>query len=300
VTGGNSGTGFHTSLELARAGAHVVLAARDEQRGREALERIRAEVPDADVELRPLDLADLESVRRFALGTVDFLDRLDVLVNNAGVMAVPERRTTAQGFELQMGTNHLGHFALTGLLLPALLAARDARVVTVSSLNHRFTQGVGLDDLQSERSYGPWTAYGRSKLANLLFAFELHRRAGAAGIRLASMGAHPGWTATNLQRTGPSLGGGAVWVEPMVRITQLVAMPAAQGALSLLYAATSPAAGSGRLYGPDGLFGARGYPTETRPSRRALDHEEARRLWRRSEELTGVRFDLTSPGRNGG
>ncbi len=207
VTGANSGLGFQTALELARHGARVVMACRDQGRGAQAVDRVRAAAPGAQVELGALDLAELASVRRFAAWYRERRERegLDLLVNNAGVMAIPHRRT-ADGFEMQLGTNHLGHFALTGLLLPLLTARPGARVVTVSSIAHR-AGWISFGNLQRERRYERWTAYGQAKLANLLFAFELQRRADAVGVDLLSMAAHPGYAATNLQAVGPQMSG---------------------------------------------------------------------------------------------
>lgn len=294
VTGANSGIGFHTALELARARARVVVSSRDEAKGREAIRRIEAEVPQAEVELGVLDLADLGSVRRFAEPFRDHHGSLNVLVNNAGVMAVPQRRTTADGFELQLGTNHLGHFALTGLLLPALLARPRSRIVTVTSTAHRMGR-MRFDDLQGGRGYGPWRAYGQSKLANLLFAFELDRRASASGLDLLSVAAHPGLAATNLQSAGPRLGRFDVSARIGAGIVRPFRQPAERGALPVLYAATAHEVVGGGFYGPDGPGQARGYPTLVAPSRRALEEEAARRLWDVSKELTGVDFDIVGP-----
>ncbi|MGH2545693.1 MAG: oxidoreductase [Actinomycetota bacterium] len=291
VTGANSGIGFRTAVALARAGSRVVLTARDAVKGGDALRELLAEVPGADAELGALDLADLSSVRRFAGEIVDH--PLDLLINNAGVMAVPQRRTTADGFELQFGTNHLGHFALTGLLLPALLARPGARVVTVSSLTHRLGR-IRFDDLQGERRYGPWRAYGQSKLANLLFALELDRRAQSGGLELVSVAVHPGVSATNLQTAGPMLGRFNLSARVGAALLRPFRQPADLGALPSLYAATAPEVIGGGYYGPDGPGQMRGYPTAVRPSRRALDEDVARRLWEFSEGLTGIRFDPVS------
>ncbi len=287
VTGANSGLGFHTSLELARHGARVVLACRDVGRGEEAARRIAAEVPDATTEVRRLDLADLASVREFAAAAPP---RIDVLVNNAGVMA-PPRRTTADGFESQLGTNHLGHFALTGLLVGNLGEAPAPRVVTVSSTVHRMGR-MHWDDLQLERRYRRWDAYGQSKLANLLFAFELQRRAGAAGWPLRSVAAHPGYASTNLQVTGPSQESSALsrlWLKVGTRI---MAQSDAMGALPQLFAATVKDVPGGAYVGPGGLFEQRGHPKYVSASGAAQDEEAARRLWQVSEQLTGVTYEF--------
>ena len=302
VTGANSGLGLHTSLELARAGAHVVMTARDPIRGDEALGQVRVRAGDRagarrpSVELYALDLADLGSVRAAAARLLAEHGRLDVLVNNAGVMAVP-RHLTADGFEAQLGTNHLGHFALTGLLLPALLRGGvlggPARVVTVSSLMHRFGR-LHRDDLMSERRYRPWAVYGQSKLANLLFALELQRRADAAGAALASLAVHPGYAATNLSHVGPAMAGRARRERLISRIEPLIAQPADRGAWSSLRAAGDPAARGGEFYGPGGFAGTRGCPRLETPARHARDTADAAWLWERSEELTGVDVALSA------
>ncbi len=287
VTGANSGLGFQTARQLAAHGAHVIMACRDAQRGKDALERLSADVPDADVELRSLDLADLSSVKAFASG----LDGpVQLLINNAGVMALPKRRT-ADGFEMQFGTNHLGHFALTGRLLPALASAPGARVVTVSSQMHVIGR-INFKDLQREKHYQKWLAYGQSKLANLLFAGELSRRATAAGLDLLSVAAHPGYATTNLQTAGPRMGGNRL-MERMAELgNTMFGQSDANGAIPILYAATAPDARSGQYYGPDGPFHMRGSGAKPgKPMRKALDQTTAARLWDVSEELTGVRYD---------
>jgi NAD(P)-dependent dehydrogenase (short-subunit alcohol dehydrogenase family) len=275
VTGANSGIGLAAARELARAGAHVVLAVRDPERG----ERAAGAVP-GDREVRQLDLADLASVRAFA---EEWSGPIDVLVNNAGVMAVPQGRT-ADGFELQLGTNHLGHFALTGLLLPSI----TDRVVTVSSGAHRMGR-IHLDDLNWERRrYRRWPAYGQSKLANLLFTMELERRLTEAGSPVKALAAHPGWAATNLQ--GRS--GNRALDAAMRAANRFFAQSDAMGALPTLYAAAEDLPG-GSYVGPDGRAEQRGHPTLVGRSAAAQDAEVARRLWERSEELTGVHFPLT-------
>jgi NAD(P)-dependent dehydrogenase (short-subunit alcohol dehydrogenase family) len=289
VTGANSGLGFHTALELARHGADVVMASRDASRGRDALERVRTEVPDAKAVVAIVDLADLSSVRAFAATLREGGNPIDVLVNNAGVMALP-RRQTADGFEMQIGTNHLGHFALTGLLLPALLVRPGSRVVTVSSAVAQAGR-IHFDDLQGERRYWRWGAYAQSKLANLLFAFELDRRAAAAGTGLISVAAHPGFAATNLQAAASRTQGHPIRARASALGAQLMGQPAAAGALPLLYAATEPDVHGGDYYGPDGPSSIRGHPTMVTPPHRALDAELAGRLWAESERLTGVTFD---------
>ncbi|HEX7189748.1 MAG TPA: oxidoreductase [Actinomycetes bacterium] len=290
VTGANSGLGVATATELARHGGEVVLTARDGAKGEEALRRVRIDVPGASVELAVLDLADLESVRAFATEQGD--RPLDLLVNNAGVMAVPYRRTV-DGFELQLATNHLGPFALTGLLLPALLQRPAARVVTVSSFMHWFGS-MQFGDLMSERSYDPWQAYCRTKLANLLFMRELGRRTGAAGLGLVSAAAHPGYARTNLQRVGPQMGGRRA-TEIVLRLgTAVVGQSAATGALPQLRAATDPDVRSGDYFGPRGPGEQRGLPKRVRMSANARDDTAARLLWDASEDLTGVTYPATA------
>jgi NAD(P)-dependent dehydrogenase (short-subunit alcohol dehydrogenase family) len=281
VTGANSGIGYHTALQLARHGAAVVLACRSAERGQAAFDRIRAAAPGADLTLGVLDLADLASVRAFAARHGDA--PLDVLVNNAGVMALP-RRTTADGFEMQFGTNHLGHFALTGLLLPALRAAASARVVTVTSAvawSGRFR----FDDLQGERRYSKWGAYGQAKLANLVFARELDRRV----PEITSVASHPGYAATNLQEAGPKMAGNGAMQKAMVLTNTVVAQPAAAGALPSLYAATAPDVEGGACYGPR-LLQFRGSPAKVVTPPQAAKPGLGDRLWRISESLTGVTY----------
>jgi NAD(P)-dependent dehydrogenase (short-subunit alcohol dehydrogenase family) len=277
VTGANSGLGLVIARELARAGASVVMACRNiakgEQAAQQAGDRARAQ---------QLDLADLQSVREFASTLPD--DRVDVLINNAGVMA-PPRRLTADGFESQFATNHLGHFALTGLLLPKLLAAPSPRVVTMSSDAHRIGR-IKFDDLQGARSYNNWLWYGQSKLANLMFAFELQKRAGG---KLTSVAAHPGYAATNLQFAGP-----ARFYERAVMAlgNRVIAQSADMGALPTLYAATMPDVGGGSFWGPNGFMNQRGYPHLVSAAGKAYDEQAWRRLWEVSEEMTGVRYQF--------
>ncbi|TFB98960.1 oxidoreductase [Cryobacterium sp. HLT2-28] len=291
VTGANSGLGFVTASELARHGASVTLAARDPDRGEEAAARIRAAAPDAWVQVRTLDLSSLASIRAFAGAWADeHVDGLDLLVNNAGVMNVP-RRFTADGFELQLGTNHLGHFALTGLLLGSLLRRPAARVVTVSSTLHRRGR-MNFDDLMGEASYSGWAAYGQSKLANLLFTKELARRAAVAGLPLLALAAHPGYADTNLQAVGPSMRGSAFQRGVSALANRFLAQPAEMGALPSLYAATAPGLAGDSFVGPDGRGEQRGHPRLVDRSAAAKNGTDARRLWEESERLTGVRYAL--------
>ncbi|MGE5140281.1 MAG: oxidoreductase [Rudaea sp.] len=287
VTGANRGIGFHAARMLAANGAQVILAVRDERRGQRAAERITRDSPDASLRVSLLDLANLASVRHFAEEFVGAYETLDLLLNNAGIMAIPFRRTV-DGFEMHFGSNHLGHFALTGLLFPALLAAPSARVVTVSSINHYYGR-IAFDNLHGERRYNGWLAYGQSKLANLLFAFELQRRFARARVRSISVACHPGYTSTNLQLVGPRMRGSRT-EEAFWRAAHLFGQDAASGALPLVYAAVSPDVKGGEYIGPGRLFGLRGHPVTVRSSRRARDGETAERLWEVSEELTGVRY----------
>jgi NAD(P)-dependent dehydrogenase (short-subunit alcohol dehydrogenase family) len=286
VTGANSGLGLATARELARSGATVVLACRDADKGASALERIGAEVPAARVSLGRLDLGSLASVETFAEEFCSAHEGLDLLINNAGVMA-PPRRETGDGFELQLGTNHLGHFALTARLIGAMEGRADARVVAVSSNAHKFGR-INFDDLQSERRYNRWRAYGQSKLADLITALELDRRLRAARSTVKSLAAHPGYAATNLQTSAPPLLDRTV----MIVTNRLFAQSAEAGALCLLYAATEPGLAGGVYVGPDGLGEGRGHPRVVSPSRAAYDEQVAARLWATSEQLTGVKFEL--------
>jgi len=293
VTGANSGLGLVTARELARHGASVTLAVRNTEKGERAATAIREAEPAAQVRVVALDLADLGSIRAFAEAREDI--GLDLLVNNAGVMALP-RRTTKDGFEMQIGTNHLGHFALTGLLMPALEKGDDPRVVTLSSPAHRIGS-MNFDDLQGERRYFRWSAYGQSKLANLLFAYELQRRASAAGLPLKSMASHPGYSATNLQTRGSGGDGGLLTkVEDgvMAVSNKLLAQSAEMGALPTLYAATVKDLPGGSYIGPDGMGEQRGHPQLVDSTPASKDQAAARRLWEVSEQLTGVSFDLAT------
>jgi NAD(P)-dependent dehydrogenase (short-subunit alcohol dehydrogenase family) len=290
VTGANSGLGLATTRHLARRGAHVIMAVRNEAKGRQALAGLADEQPGARLELRRLDLADLDSVRAFADALHADGIRVDVLVNNAGIM-MPPRSLSAQGHESQFASNHLGHFALTGLVLDLLQAGTDPRVVTVSSGAHR-RGSIHFDDLTGAKGYSPTAFYAQSKFANVLFGLELHRRLTATGSPVRSLLAHPGYAATNLQTSGPtgllkalgSLG------------NRLFAQDPEQGALPQLYAATEPAARSGQFIGPDGRGELRGHPTVVRAVPSAEDPATAARLWTLSEELTGVHYLDRVPG----
>ncbi|WP_285563726.1 oxidoreductase [Streptomyces sp. NBC_01463] len=284
VTGANSGLGLATTRALARRGGHVILAVRDEEKGRRAVADLTAGQPDARLEVRRLDLADLDSVRSFADRLHADRGRLDVLVNNAGVMA-PPRTLSPQGHEVQFASNHLGHFALTGLLLDLLGAGSDPRVVTVSSANHRKAR-IHFDDLTGERRYTPMGFYNQSKLANAVFGHELHRRLTAAGSPVRSLLAHPGYAATGLQTEGPV----ALVKLLFGRVLTPLAQSPDRGALSQLYAATDPSARGGEFIGPDGMGELRGGPTRVELSAGAADAATGQRLWELSERATGVRF----------
>ena len=284
VTGANTGIGFQTARMLALKGAAVTLACRSVDKGRKAAERIRAESPRALVTAEQLDLSDLENVAAFTRSFTVKNERLDLLILNAGVMVPPESRT-AQGFELQFGVNHLGHFALAGPLVPLLVATTGSRVVSVSSTAAR--RGVmDFEDLDFEkRGYSAWQAYGQSKLANQLFTLELQRRLAAAGVEVLATAAHPGWTATDLQRTAP-----------IVRfMNRFVAMQPPRGALPTLRAATDPGAAGGDYFGPDGFLQMRGDPVHVPMMTLARDPDDAARLWDVSEQLTGVSYRFPAP-----
>jgi len=282
VTGANTGLGFETARVLAARGASVVLAVRDTEKGKRAAARIAGTTPGANVMVQPLDLASLDSVRAAAGELRARHPGIDLLINNAGVM-FPPKQTTRDGFELQLGTNHLGHFALTGLLLEQMLPVPGSRVVTVSSQAHRIRARINFDDLQSERSYSRVAAYSQSKLANLMFTYELQRRLSGAGTTLA-VAAHPGLAATELIRNSPAIAA--------FFYTRLLSQKAVIGALPVLRAATDPGVLGGQYYGPGGLFGARGYPKLAESSRQSHDAAIQRRLWTVSEELTGVSFPV--------
>ncbi|MCK2241530.1 MULTISPECIES: SDR family NAD(P)-dependent oxidoreductase [unclassified Crossiella] len=286
VTGANTGIGFHTAEVLAQRGATVVLAVRDVEKGKRAADRIAGTAPGAHLVVQRLDLTSLDSVRQAATDLRDGFDQVDLLINNAGVMYTP-KLTTQDGFELQFGTNHLGHFAFTGLLLDRLLATAGSRVVTVSSMAHTIRAKIHFDDLQLTRSYDRIGAYGQSKLANLMFSYELQRRLTAHGGPTLAVAAHPGVSMTELVRNSPLplrvgsklLGG-------------LLSQPADQGALPTLRAAVDPAVQGGQYYGPDGFRELRGAPVVVRSSSQSRDADQQLRLWTESERLTGVTFPV--------
>jgi len=278
VTGANTGIGFETAAALAAANATVILACRNRQKAEDAIHRIHQRTPDAALEFIALDLASLASIRRFAEAFHAGHDRLDLLINNAGVM-IPPLGHTEEGFELQFGCNHLGHFALTGRLMDLLEATPGARVVNVASMAHRYG-AMDFDNLNAEKSYDKMPAYGQSKLANLLFTFELQRRLGAAGSEILVTAAHPGWTGTDLQRHSAF----------MALANRFFAQSPPMGALPTLRAAVDPQASGGDYYGPKGFYEMRGYPKKVETTPAAKNEIDARRLWQVSEELTGVAY----------
>ena len=290
ITGGNSGIGYEAALVLAKKNARVILACRSPQRAGDALESIRAAVPNANVEAMRLDLASLKSVRTFADELLAKLNRLDGLVNNAGLMALPYSKTE-DGFEMQLGTNHLGHFALTGHILPLLLKTPNARVVNVASQAHRMGK-MHFDDLHGERRYERWAWYGQSKLANLLFTGELSRRLQKKGVGMLVTAAHPGYSSTSLQTKGAEMENAKFAASIFTLGNRLFAQTAAMGAMPTLRALTDRGASSGDYFGPSGIGELAGPPVRVGMSKRAKSEEDARRLWERSEELTGVRISL--------
>ena len=296
ITGVTGGLGFATALELARHGAELVVTARDEKKAGDAVTRLRREVPGATIDVVALDLADLSDTKRAATAVLDGYERVDILVNNAGIMGT-SRSETVDGFELQIGTNHLGHFAWTGTLWP-LLKASEARIVSVSSLMHTQARGIDLRSLTPEgspRRYFRWRSYSESKLANLSFALELNRRVKAAGLGVVSVAAHPGYASTNLQQAGVSHGGGPVRALAGVafhQVSRIIGQSAAMGAWPLLVAATDPTLTGGEYVGPSSVGQTRGRPKLVGMTRWARDEHLAGELWSASEAATGVEFDV--------
>jgi NAD(P)-dependent dehydrogenase (short-subunit alcohol dehydrogenase family) len=289
VTGATAGLGLVAATELAAHGAVVTMAVRDVARGEKVARAIIDAYPEAEVSVSSLDLMSLASVREFASGYVKGHKRLDILINNAGIMGLPQREVTADGFEAQFGTNHLGHFALTGLLMPLIAKTKGARVVTVSSNLHK-TGRMNFDDLMGEKSYKPWAAYGQSKLANLLFTSELQRRLTKAKVDAIATAAHPGWSNTSLMKSGPMKGRSKFMLDLGQWVTDRMAQPGTMGALNELYAATAPDVRGNDYFGPDGKSEQKGYPRKVDRSTFAKNEADAKRLWDVSEKLTGVSY----------
>lgn len=290
VTGANSGIGFEVTRKLAEKGANVVMACRSLERGGKAKEKLEQELENPSLEVRKLDLADLSSVKEFAEEYRANNEKLDLLCNNAGVMAIP-RQETVDGFEKQFGVNHLGHFALTGYLLPVLKEAGDPRVVTQSSGLHENGE-IDFKDLNMEEEYDKWDAYAQSKLTNVLFCYELQRKAEESEIELKSVVCHPGYAATNLQYRGPQEEGSKLRLAGMKLANTLFAQSAGKGALPMLYAATSEEIKGQEYIGPGGLGNMRGYPEEQESSEQSYSKDAAEALWTRSEDMTGVEYDF--------
>ena len=289
ITGATGGLGYETALGLAGANARVILTGRNAGKGREAVQRIRKAYPDALVRFELLDLASLASVQAFAAGMIAQERSIHLLINNAGVMALPTREVTVDGFEMQLATNYLGHFALTARLLPLLIRGARSRVVNLSSIAHR-KGAIDLGDLQGT-DYKPWRAYGQSKLAMLMFALELQRRSDEGGWGVLSNAAHPGWARTELFANGPNTAKGWSWQRAVATLAApLFSHSAAAGALPTLYAATAPDARPGTLYGPDRLGEMKGAPAVAKIARQALDESVAAGLWRLSVALTSASF----------
>ncbi len=290
VTGANSGLGFHTSLELARRGARVIMACRNLKKGEAARQKVLACSPEAEPELWELDLSSLSSVRSFALKYLDANGGPDLLINNAGLMAIPYL-LTSDGFEMQFGVNHLGHFALTALLWPGMRDKEWARIVNVSSLAHRFGK-VRFHDINWDQGYSKWGAYGMSKLSNLLFTTELARKLGASGSGITVAAAHPGYADTSLQAKGMMMAGSKRKAGLFTLVNKIIAQPGEMGALPSLYAATAPGVEQGAFYGPSGSLKLKGWPAREMPDSKRVNPEAARKLWGVSEELTGIRFSV--------
>jgi NAD(P)-dependent dehydrogenase (short-subunit alcohol dehydrogenase family) len=294
ITGATGGIGWEAALALAGAGANVVLTGRDNAKGEAALQKIRTQHPAAQIRYMHLDLASLASVADFAQQFNREHDKLDLLINNAGVMVPPTRFASRDGLELQFGTNYLGHFALTHHLLPTLRAGKQPRVVNVSSGAHRMLAAIHFDDLQWERRYQPWRAYAQSKLALLMFAFELQRRSDAQGWGLLSNACHPGYARTGLQTSGPNLGRAETTQKFGGLLESVLSQSAADGALPTLFAATSPDAKKAGYYGPQNAFEMKGPVGEAKIGKQARDRAVAERLWKVSEQLTGVQWPATA------
>lgn len=293
ITGANAGLGYESALALARKGAHVVMAVRNLQKGQAASDQIKQAAPNAQVDLMQLNLGSLQSVRDFAAAFKQRHQPLHVLMNNAGIMAPPYRKTE-DGFELQWGVNHLGHFALTGLLLDVLLATPGSRIVTVSSSAHRIGN-LNFDDLNYEKGYNNWRSYGQSKFANAVFTQELQRRLSAAGAKTIALVSDPGYSRTNLQSAQEDVNRSAVMNAVLKIVTPFMSQSAAEGAWTQLYPATMPDVAGGAFYLPGGMFGAKGHPTEGKLVKRAYDPDLGQRLWAISEQMTGVTYSFDQP-----
>ncbi len=291
ITGANSGLGLAANKGLVAKNATVVMACRSRSKAEAAADEIKEESPDADLDILLLDLANLDSIRSFADDFQDRYDRLDGLLNNAGIMQ-PPYRTTKDGFELQMGVNHFGHFALTGLLMELIKKTPESRVVTQSSFAHEMTDGINFEDINSKENYSRTGAYAQSKLANLLFAFELNRKFTVYDVDTLSVGVHPGYTATNLQSSGPEMDGWSIWSLLYKFTNRFFAQSEEMGALPLLYGAVGPGVKGGDYIGPGGFREAWGYPSRVKAADTAYNEEDAKKLWNLSENLTGVSYDF--------
>jgi NAD(P)-dependent dehydrogenase (short-subunit alcohol dehydrogenase family) len=289
ITGANSGLGFSTTKILAEHGAKVVMACRSLDKAEQAKEEIEKEVDEPDLEVMELDLSDLESVKSFSEEFKQKYDSLDILCNNAGLMALP-RRETEDGFEMQLGVNHVGHFALTAHLIDLIVEA-SGRVVNQSSMAHEDGE-IDFDDLMSEKNYSKWGAYGQSKLANLLFTYELNRRLEDKDIDVESVACHPGISDTNLFKIGPKMEHSKIKLYLGQMISKIFGQSPSKGCLPMLYAATSEQIQGGEYIGPDGFKHARGYPEKQGSSEASHNEEDAKKLWERSEELTGLKFKI--------
>lgn len=286
ITGANSGIGYETAKALADRGAQVILAVRDKEKGNKAIAELKEHNPDRSVQMILLDLADLKEIQNFAETYTTQFDTLDILINNAGVMMPPYSKTK-DGFELQFGSNHLGHFALTGLLLPLLKETKDSRVVTLSSLAHRGAS-IDFNNLEGSKGYRAFKFYGQSKLANLLFSKELDNRLKSSGIDTLSIACHPGVSSTNLFKMGGK------FLQPLVKVTNRFFQPASMGALPSIYAATEVSLVGGEYIGPDGKGNRSGYPAIEHPANGVYNEDTMKRLWDVSEQLTGIHFDFSS------
>ncbi|MCF8225612.1 MAG: SDR family NAD(P)-dependent oxidoreductase [Bacteroidales bacterium] len=290
VTGANSGIGYYTTLGLAEKGCEVVMACRNMESAGMAKKELEASLPDAKVHVMKLDLADLSSVKLFAIEFLDKFNKLDLLINNAGLMAIP-KRNTVDGFEMQFGVNHLGHFALSGHLFPALKKARGSRIVNVSSAAHGRGE-LRFHDIHWEKKHSKWKAYGMSKLANLLFTWEMADRINENGLEMLSVAAHPGYADSKLLEKGPAMKGNRLMVSAVRVVNRIVAQSSYMGALPTLYAAVSPDAKNKGYYGPGGFAEMKGYPVRTYPKRGKVNKQDQLKLWKISESLTGVEFKI--------